>query len=224
MKSEIIYDGGVLEKRDRMLQNLATIIISETLQYNIRANAKALEDKAILKERALKEDLRSHFYFDIKVGSVVYPLLAVGDYGLAYMGGITDEIFNGVKRTYSIIKLEEINTLKCPWFTHLGKEFEKVVLDNQEIPTLGDVMGWQYEIDRDAFAVSELWKELEVRRGMLAERIGTEPFMVYKLNDVHKLLSYYPSAPVTSIPISIEHQEIILKCWSNFLEKEIEHD
>lgn len=40
MKSEIIYDGGVLEKRDRMLQNLATIIISETLQYNIRANAK----------------------------------------------------------------------------------------------------------------------------------------------------------------------------------------
>ena len=26
MKSEIIYDGGVLEKRDRMLQNLATII------------------------------------------------------------------------------------------------------------------------------------------------------------------------------------------------------
>lgn len=140
MKSEIIYDGGVLEKRDRMLQNLATIIISETLQYNIRANTKALEDKAILKERALKEDLRSHFYFDIKVGSVVYPLLAVGDYGLAYMGGITDEIFNGVKRTYSIIKLEEINTLKCPWFTHLGKEFEKIVLDNQETPTLGDVI------------------------------------------------------------------------------------
>lgn len=67
MKSEIIYDGGVLEKRDRMLQNLATIIISETLQYNIRANAKALEDKAILKERALKEDLRSHFYLISKL-------------------------------------------------------------------------------------------------------------------------------------------------------------
>lgn len=224
MKSEIIYDGGILERRDKMLRNLATIVISDNLQYNIRANEKALSDKAILKERVLKEDLRSHFYFDIKVGSVVYPLLAVGDYGVAYMGGITDSLFNDLKRAYSVLKLEEIGKLKGSWFKHLCNTFEEMVLDNQQVPTLSDIMGQQYEIDRDAFAASDLWKELEVRRGMLAERVGSEPFMVYRLSDVHKLLSYYPSAPVTSIPISEEYQQIIIKSWNDFLEKEQSYD
>lgn len=224
MKSEIIYDGGILERRDKMLRNLATIVISDNLQYNIRANEKALSDKAILKERVLKEDLRSHFYFDIKVGSVVYPLLAVGDYGVAYMGGITDSLFNDLKRAYSVLKLEEIGKLKGSWFKHLCNTFEEMVLDNQQVPTLSDIMGQQYEIDRDAFAASDLWKELEVRRGMLAERVGSEPFMVYRLSDVHKLLSYYPSAPVTSIPIAEEYQQIIIKSWNDFLEKEQSYD
>lgn len=224
MKSEIIYDGGILERRDKMLRNLATIVISDNLQYNIRANEKALSDKAILKERVLKEDLRSHFYFDIKVGSVVYPLLAVGDYGVAYMGGITDSLFNDLKRAYSVLKLEEIGKLKGSWFKHLCNTFEEMVLDNQQVPTLSDIMGQQYEIDRDAFAASDLWKELEVRRGMLAERVGSEPFMVYRLSDVHKLLSYYPSALVTSIPISEEYQQIIVKSWNDFLEKEQSYD
>lgn len=224
MKSEIIYDGGILERRDKMLRNLATIVISDNLQYNIRANEKALSDKAILKERVLKEDLRSHFYFDIKVGSVVYPLLAVGDYGVAYMGGITDSLFNDLKRAYSVLKLEEIGKLKGSWFKHLCNTFEEMVLDNQQVPTLSDIMGQQYEIDRDAFAASDLWKELEVRRGMLAERVDSEPFMVYRLSDVHKLLSYYPSAPVTSIPIAEEYQQIIIKSWNDFLEKEQSYD
>lgn len=224
MKNEIIYDGGILERRDKMLRNLATIVISDNLQYNIRANEKALSDKAILKERVLKEDLRSHFYFDIKVGSVVYPLLAVGDYGVAYMGGITDSLFNDLKRAYSVLKLEEIGKLKGSWFKHLCNTFEEMVLDNQQVPTLSDIMGQQYEIDRDAFAASDLWKELEVRRGMLAERVDSEPFMVYRLSDVHKLLSYYPSAPVTSIPIAEEYQQIIIKSWNDFLEKEQSYD
>lgn len=224
MKNEIIYDGGILERRDKMLRNLATIVISDNLQYNIRANEKALSDKAILKERVLKEDLRSHFYFDIKVGSVVYPLLAVGDYGVAYMGGITDSLFNDLKRAYSVLKLEEIGKLKGSWFKHLCNTFEEMVLDNQQVPTLSDIMGQQYEIDRDAFAASDLWKELEVRRGMLAERVDSEPFMVYRLSDVHKLLSYYPSAPVTSIPIVEEYQQIIIKSWNDFLEKEQSYD
>lgn len=224
MKSEIIYDGGILERRDKMLRNLATIVISDNLQYNIRANEKALSDKAILKERVLKEDLRSHFYFDIKVGSVVYPLLAVGDYGVAYMGGITDSLFNDLKRAYSVLKLEEIGKLKGSWFKHLCNTFEEMVLDNQQVPTLSDIMGQQYEIDRDAFAVSDLWKELEIRRGMLAERVNSEPFMIYRLSDVHKLLSYYPTTPVMSIPIAEEYQQIIIKSWNNFLEKEQSYD
>ena len=221
MKSEIIYDGGILERRDRMLRNLATIVISDSLQYNIRANEKALADKIVLKEWIPKEDLHSHFYFDIKVGSVVYPLLAVGDYGVAYMGGITDNLFNDLKRAYSIMKLEEISKLKGSWFKHLCSTFEEMVLDNQQMPTLTDIMGQQYEIDRDAFATCSLWKELEIMRGMLAERTHSEPFMIYRLNDVHRLLSYYPSAPVMSIPIDEEYQQIIIKRWNDFLEKEI---
>lgn len=224
MKSEIIYDGGILEKRDRMLHNLAAIVISENLQYNIRANEKALADKGVLKERALREDLRSHFYFDIKVGSVVYPVLAVGDYGVAYMSVTTDAVLNDSKRAYPISNLDEISRLRSLWFRHLCREFDEVVIANQKMPALADIIGQQYEIDRDAFAASSLWKELEVRRSLLADNIGAEPFMVYRLGDVHKFLSYYPSNPITSVPISLEYQQIILKCWNDFLEKEVSND
>lgn len=224
MKSEIVYDGGILEKRDKMLHNLAAIVIDKNLQYNIRVNEKALSDKAALKERALNEDLRSHMYFDIKVCSVVYPALAVGDYGMAYMGGVTDELFSDSRRVYQISDLEEISKLRGLWFKHLCGEFDEIVIANQKIPTLADIIGQQYEIDRDAFAASSLWKELDVRRGLLADSIGAEPFMVYRLGDVHRLLSYYPSTPITSIPISLEHQQIILKCWNDFLEKEAPND
>lgn len=224
MKSEIVYDGGILEKRDKMLHNLAAIVIDKNLQYNIRVNEKALSDKAVLKERALNEDLRSHMYFDIKVCSVVYPVLAVGDYGMAYMGGVTDELFSDSRRVYQISDLEEISKLRGLWFKHLCGEFDEIVIANQKMPTLADIIGQQYEIDRDAFAASSLWKELDVRRGLLADSIGAEPFMVYRLGDVHRLLSYYPSTPITSIPISLEHQQIILKCWNDFLEKEAPND
>lgn len=220
MQTEIMYDGHIAENRIHLLNKLAELVISDKIQSHIRKAEQAVIDKEAFKKYAQSNNIRSHIYFDIKVNGVVYPILCVGDYGIAIVGDVSNPLFNAHnRRVYSIEKAEDIVNLKEAWFGHPYDSYERLILDNQEQVTLADVSEKTYRIDPEVFVNSNLWKELDTRRSMLAESVRTDPYMIYKFNDVCDLLS--TSAEISTLcPINLQYQQIIVDTWKSFLSGE----
>ena len=217
MRNEIIYDGQVLEKRERMLQNLSTLVVCDKIYSDLRNAKEALEEKKKQMVEFIGLDTASHAFFDIKVGSVFYPLLTVGNYGIAVMGDPHNPALGDNTPVCELSNFYGLRGLKGTWFSNRYSLYENMVISKQTRPDLADILGNRYTLDFDVFMSSTLWQDLALRRRMIAEHEGCEQFMIFKAQDAFDLLQLYPDHPVGMIPISIEYQKVIIDAWSKFM-------
>lgn len=217
MKTEIMYDGVLTEKRVTILRNLTKLTIDNSLYTRVKDAENQLQIKQQYKDFMMSNNVKSHIYFDVVLGGVCYTMTAAGGYGMAIVGNPDNKLFEDKNDIYLLEAPEEITYLKSSFLSNKLKEYDKFITDNM---TFGDVLcviGESVCIDYSAFTGSTLWDELRVRRDLLAESTGTDAFMVYRTQDVIDLLSLVPDKPVSSCPIRQEYQEIILKAWKSFL-------
>lgn len=223
MSTEIIYDGKIMESRLSVLKNLAAVVVDSEIYEVIRNAELELSRKQQLMEFIKNNDIGSHVYFDIKLKSGFYPFIAVGNYGYAIPKGTNSQAFLEeveVLRVFQFDDPSDMLGLKQPLFLRPIKNYESKLLSLQEKASLWDNVGYRPTLDFDAFVASDLWKELRTRRDILAEKRETEPYMVYRVQDVFSLLKLYPTEPVGSNPISAEYQKMIIQAWSDYLYRE----
>lgn len=220
MKTEIVYDGHITERRAGILKNLASIVLDEGIYRNIREAENAVTLKEGIKKIAETENIKSHVFLDIKLGNIIYPIVAVGDYGIAVTIKEPNPIFKPNQLVHVVKSVQDIANLKLPWIGHPMKGYEEFVLANQQAPTNADLIGVSYPIDMGMLSTSTLWQDLQLKRDMLAEKKGLEPSMVYKLKDVYDMICMYPTDIIYTSPILVEYQLMILKDWRRFLYQE----
>lgn len=220
MKTEIIYEGKISERKLTTLRNLAELCIDGRLQVEIRDAEKSVQDKERFKEWMEGKRLNSHVYFDIMLGTEHYPVVTVGDYGIGVLGNADNPIFKDNQLVYEITKFDDILNFKAPWIGHPVISYEQFVLDNMRDPADHDLIPDELEMDYKVFATSALWKELSMKRDLLAEKQEIEPYLVYRVHDVFELLGLFPEKVISTSPIEQRYQKIILQAWKQWLSKE----
>lgn len=220
MRTEIMYDGRVIEQRANILNNLVGVIQDKSIYKDIRDAEACVAIKESIKDYAGSHDIKSHIFLDIKLGDTMYPVVVVGDYGIAVTQSADNGIFRDNQRIHLIGSMPDIVNIKMPWVGHPYRSYEQFVLDNRTVPAMVDYIGKSYAIDDNLLFESSLWSAVKLRRDMIAESKNTEPSMVFKYRDVYNLLCLYPEQHVVTSPIAAEYQEIILRVWKQFLWQE----
>lgn len=217
MKAEVVYDGRYQERRLYAVRNLLKLVTDDRLVSMSEELEKAIKFKERFKREAININPPTRLYFDVKLGGKMYKVLAVGDYGIGVVGDTDNRVFSATHRIHEIKEAGDINKLKIPWFGHPIEDYDRMVKDNKEEATVTDIVSSHVKMDYETFATSELWKDLEERRNVLAEQAGAEPYMIYKLHDVYDLLCLCPSEPSPTCPIEPRYQEVILSDWRNYI-------
>lgn len=217
MKTEIIYDGMLTEKMVTILRNLTKVTIDNSLYTKIRDTDHMLELKHSYKEFVETCNVKCHAYFDVVLGGILYTMVVSGPFGMAIVGNPDNMLFENRNDVYLLESPEELSYLKSPMFSNKMKEYDTFITTHMTTGGISHAVKGSISIDYSAFSGSDVWKELDVKRSLLAERDNTEPCMIFKLQDVINLLALFPDEPVTSSPIRSEYQRMILDSWNHFL-------
>lgn len=216
--TDFVYDGKLSEKRVRLLTKLRQLSTDPALI----ARVKEAEERVQLKERFrqyLDEyDTKSYVYMDVVLGGYVYEVVTVGRYGMGIVGETDNRLFDDLDDVYELENPEDVVNIKLPVLANKTKMYNNFVTSTMRDCSLTELVGDMVYIDPVAFVNSDLWKELDTRRLLLAEHVGTVPHLVYRVGDVVELLNLAPENPVLSINIAEEYQQVILKAWRNFLQ------
>lgn len=213
MRTEIVYEGFLLEKRKEALENLRELVVGTNIDDEIRGVEKMIMDR----ERFRKEVKNSHVFFDIVVYGTYYPIIAVGNYGIAVVGNINNPVFKVKnRRVTEIKKAEDILHIKSSIFS-VYKNYEDVILKYQTVPTIVDVIGREYELDFAAFSTSQFWKTLKMIRDNRATDLCIQPHLMFTMRDAFEYVRLFPSKIETSINIDPEYQKIILNYWLSYI-------
>lgn len=215
IKKEIMLDGKVLEQRLSILKNLSGLVKDCNVENEIRDVEKMLLDKY-----KFAEDVdNSHIYLDVCLDGVYYPAVALGNYGYAVLGENKGPFFNYTnRRSRSVRNGLEVSSIRQSIFSCYGS-WEKLLVEHVTTPSLQEVIGSEYELDFDLFTKSDLWDQLAILRKTEAEKMGSEPFLLFTQYDVFQFLRLFPSKPDTSVPIEIPLQKKIINLWLYYIRK-----
>lgn len=220
MKTEIIYDGKILDSRLNILKNLSAIVVDSGVHRILKGAEKDLQDKKAFVQYITENNVGSHIFLDVRVAGQFYPVVAVGNYGFAvYKGEGTEHLARelGADRIFEFTEPADLNMLKSPLFGNPYKKYESALTEKLEKTTLANDVGYTYEMDYDAFINSGLWQMLRKRRELLSEKTGSPEYLIWRAADVFAFLSTYPTEPSGACPIYKEYQEIILNTWKDYL-------
>lgn len=216
--TDVVYDGELAERRLRVLEKMRTLSTDGTILGRIAEARKHLTVKEEYKHYIEEYDIGSYVYFDVVLGGYVYDVVTVGKYGMGIVGETENSLFDNLEDVYELVSPEDLANIKNPLLFSKMKQYNDFVVKNMSECSMTQLVGEMVEITRDSFIRTELWKELDTRRLLLAEHIGTAPHMIYRVVDVVELLNLAPEEPVPSVNIDSEYQKVILKAWKNFLQ------
>lgn len=216
--TDVVYDGELAERRLRVLEKMRTLSTDGTILGRIAEARKHLTVKEEYKHYIEEYDIGSYVYFDVVLGGYVYDVVTVGKYGMGIVGETENSLFDNLEDVYELVSTEDLANIKNPLLFSKMKQYNDFVVKNMSECSMTQLVGEMVEITRDSFIRTELWKELDTRRLLLAEHIGTAPHMIYRVVDVVELLNLAPEEPVPSVNIDSEYQKVILKAWKNFLQ------
>lgn len=216
--TDVVYDGELAERRLRVLEKMRTLSTDGTILGRITEARKHLTVKEEYKHYIEEYDIGSYVYFDVVLGGYVYDVVTVGKYGMGIVGETENSLFDNLEDVYELASPEDLANIKNPLLFSKMKQYNDFVVKNMSECSMTQLVGEMVEITRDSFIRTELWKELDTRRLLLAEHIGTAPHMIYRVVDVVELLNLAPEEPVPSVNIDSEYQKVILKAWKNFLQ------
>lgn len=216
--TDVVYDGELTERRLRVLEKMRTLSTDGTILGRIAEARKHLTVKEEYKHYIEEYDIGSYVYFDVVLGGYVYDVVTVGKYGMGIVGETENSLFDNLEDVYELASPEDLANIKNPLLFSKMKQYNDFVVKNMSECSMTQLVGEMVEITRDSFIRTELWKELDTRRLLLAEHIGTAPHMIYRVVDVVELLNLAPEEPVPSVNIDSEYQKVILKAWKNFLQ------
>lgn len=216
--TDVVYDGELAERRLRVLEKMRTLSTDGTILGRIAEARKHLTVKEEYKHYIEDYDIGSYVYFDVVLGGYVYDVVTVGKYGMGIVGETENSLFDNLEDVYELVSTEDLANIKNPLLFSKMKQYNDFVVKNMSECSMTQLVGEMVEITRDSFIRTELWKELDTRRLLLAEHIGTAPHMIYRVVDVVELLNLAPEEPVPSVNIDSEYQKVILKAWKNFLQ------
>lgn len=215
MKTETVWDGKAVEKRIQALCNLKELMPSVDVEEELKVANTDLERKNRFKESANN----SHLFFDVRFGDSFYPVIAVGNYGMAVIGNMDNPEFKNNRRVYEIKCAEDIDKLKGSLFS-VWRHYETLVSELGDKPSVADIVGKSYILDFRAFSKSSLWDNIKEVRDAKARNIGTEPASLFTQKQAFDYLSLFPSGVVPSVPIDPGCQWLILSNWKHFLFRE----
>lgn len=216
--TDVVYDGELAERRLRVLEKMRTLSTDGTILGRIAEARKHLTVKEEYKHYLEEYDIGSYVYFDVVLGGYVYDVVTVGKYGMGIVGETENSLFDNLEDVYELVSPGDLANIKNPLLFSKMKQYNDFVVKNMSECSMTQLVGEMVEITRDSFIRTELWKELDTRRLLLAEHIGTAPYMIYRVVDVVELLNLAPEEPVPSVNIDSEYQKVILKAWKNFLQ------
>lgn len=216
--TDIVYDGGLAERRLRVLEKMRSLSTDGTIHERIEEARKHLLIKEEYKQYVEEYDIGGYIYFDVVLGGYVYDVITVGKYGMGIVGETSNQLFEKLEDVYELATPDDLANIKNPLLFSKAKQYNDFVVNNMSECSITQLVGEMVEITRESFIRTELWQELDTRRLLLAERIGTAPHMIYRVVDVVELLNLAPEGPVPSVNINIEYQKVILKAWKNFLQ------
>lgn len=216
--TDVVYDGELAERRLRVLEKMRTLSTDGTILGRIAEARKHLTVKEEYKHYLEEYDIGSYVYFDVVLGGYVYDVVTVGKYGMGIVGETENSLFDNLEDVYELVSPGDLANIKNPLLFSKMKQYNDFVVKNMSECSMTQLVGEMVEITRDSFIRTELWKELDTRRLLLAEHIGTAPHMIYRVVDVVELLNLAPEEPVPSVNIDREYQKVILKAWKNFLQ------
>lgn len=216
--TDVVYDGELAERRLRVLEKMRTLSTDGTILGRIAEARKHLTVKEEYKHYLEEYDIGSYVYFDVVLGGYVYDVVTVGKYGMGIVGETENSLFDNLEDVYELVSPGDLANIKNPLLFSKMKQYNDFVVKNMSECSMTQLVGEMVEITRDSFIRTELWKELDTRRLLLAEHIGTAPYIIYRVVDVVELLNLAPEEPVPSVNIDSEYQKVILKAWKNFLQ------
>lgn len=216
--TEFVYDGDLASKRLRVLEKMRLLSIENTLLSRIEDAKKHIAVKEEYRQFAEENDVNSYVYFDVVLGGYVYDVVTVGRYGMGIVGETDNRIFDDLNDVYELVMPEDLLNIKQPLLFGHTKEYNDFVTRNMQECSITQLVGDMVVISQSAFVRTELWKELDTRRLLLAEYVGTVPHLIYRVGDVVELLNLAPEGPVPSVNIDPKYQQVILKAWDNFLQ------
>lgn len=215
---DFIYNGELAERRVRVLERLRQLTFDKEMVQRIDAAEDRLVRKNAYMSFFKENDLRCYVYADIVLGGEVYDVVTVGKYGMTIVGEPNNKLFDDLDDVYLLDSPEDMYGLKQPLISNKMKVYSNFIVEHMDDCSLTELIGDMIYIDQTAFVNSELWKELDTRRLLLAEYVGTEPHLIYRVGDVVELLNLAPESPVLSVNINEQYQQVILKAWQKFLE------
>jgi hypothetical protein len=217
VKTEVVYDGKVLEARLLALKNLLDIVSDLRILIDIEDTEKMIIDK-----QRFAEAPNSHIFYDVFLDDDFYPIIAVGNYGAAIIGNRNNPLFTPTNRRIKPINgLEDIARLRQSPFC-VYQHYEDLIKDNMRVDKPKKVVPRDYDLDFELFTHSDLWKQLDSIRGVEAEKQKLAPCRVYTQRDVYEYLSLFPTQIITSCGIEPEFQRLILSEWESFLQRRVD--
>lgn len=215
MKTEIIFDGKLLEQRLLALKNLKNLIKDVNMESEIREVEKLLADK----ERFIKEADNCHIYADICIDGKYNPFVITGNFGLGVVGDTSAPLYRVRNRRIHVIKTaQDIRGLKNSILS-CYKQYDDLVIEHQTEPTIRNIIGNDYEMDFTLFQGSDLWLQLKYARDTEAEKKNLDKSLCFTQRDAFEFVRLFPTTYDTTSPISKYMQKVILTSWKYYLKR-----
>lgn len=215
MKTEIVYDGEILQKRLCALKNLSELVSTTNMETEQRMVEKMIQDR----DRFVQEVKGAHVYLDVCVQNTYYEWIVVGNFGLVANGDVRVPAFKQKSNRFYIGKdAQFVNGLRTSLFKTY-QYYEDLVNSIITKPRVSDIIGAEYELDFDKFCNSDLWTQLKYARDAEAKRLNVEPHLLFKQREAFEYIRLFPSDVDTSSQIEVPMQRKILVGWKYFLQR-----